>query len=251
MIERDLAAHQDQAGADVRMEWGPQGLRTLAPVVDTIVIVDVLSFTTSVTVAVDAGATVLPYRWADGNEEAYATEHDAVLAGAPRRLDAISLSPTSLLACRPGDRIVLPSANGSALSFAAIDHGAEQVVAACLRNASAVAAWLDRAGGTVGVVPAGERWRGGTGPMRVALEDLLGAGALVAALDADRSRSPESDAASAAFAAARSDLDGRLHGTASGRELVADGFGPDVGVAAALDASPTVPVLTGGAFAAA
>lgn len=250
MTGRDLTPFQVQAGFDIRLEWGPQGLRTLAPVVDTIVIVDVLSFTTSVTVAVDAGADVLPYRWKDGGEATFAEEHDAVLAGEPRHLDRISLSPSSLRSVEAGTRVVLPSANGSALSFAALEHGAQRVIAACLRNASAVAAHLDAIGGSVGIIPAGERWRGGTGAMRVAFEDLLGAGAVLDALSAP-SRSPEVDAAAAAFRHARPDVVQRVAATASGRELDADGFGADVVLACELDASGVVPVLTDGAYVAA
>ncbi len=244
----DLTRFQTQAGADVRLEWGPQGLRTLAPHVDTIVIVDVLSFTTSVTVAVAAGAAVLPYRWADGNEAEFAAAQGASLAGRPRRLDVVSLSPTSLQAVEPGSRWVLPSANGSALSFAALDHGAGHVIAACLRNATAVADHLARRGGTIGVVPAGERWRGGTGPMRVALEDLLGAGAVIDALPPGWSRSVEARAAAAAYRDARDELPFTLSNCASGRELLTSGFGPDVELAAGHDADTVVPVLVDGAY---
>lgn len=245
---RDLSAHQDQAGADVRLEWGPNGLRTLAPVVDTVVIVDVLSFTTSVTVAVAAGADVLPYRWADDGEADFAEANQARVAGRPRRIDVPSLSPSSLTDLDPGSRWVLPSANGSALAFAALEHGAETVIAASLRNATAVADHLARSGGTIGVVPAGERWRGGTGPMRVALEDLLGAGAVIDALPPGWSRSVEARAAAAAFRDARDELAFTLEHCASGRELIAGGFGADVALAADLDATTAVPVLTDGAF---
>jgi hypothetical protein len=43
-----------QAGFDVRFEWGEAGLRALAPATDVLVLVDVLSFTTAVDVAVAA-----------------------------------------------------------------------------------------------------------------------------------------------------------------------------------------------------
>ena len=248
MTSADLSDHQDQAGADVRLEWGPHGLRVLAPVVDTIVIVDVLSFTTSVTIAVAAGAAVLPYRWDDGREGEFASAQDAQLVDPVRRLDAPSLSPSSLVDLEPGSRWVLPSANGSALAFAAIEHGADRVVAASLRNAGAVAQYLAEIGGTIGVVPAGERWRGRTGPMRVAIEDLLGAGAVVDSLPGSWVRSPEAAAAGAAYQAATPDLQGALASGASGRELVARGFADDVAVAAACDVSSVVPVLEDGVF---
>ena len=57
-----------QDDGTVRVEWGPVGAESLVsyaaergPVVA--VVVDVLSFTTAVSVAVDAGMTVWPYRW--------------------------------------------------------------------------------------------------------------------------------------------------------------------------------------------
>ena len=65
-----------------------------------------------------------------------------------------------------------------------------QVVGACLRNAGAVARWLAPRvadGASVVVVPAGERWHDDT--LRPAVEDLWGAGAVLAAL-VDRGARP-------------------------------------------------------------
>ena len=42
----------------------------------------------------------------------------------------------------------------------------------------------------VGVLAAGERWKGATGPMRVAIEDLVGAGAILAAVSGAARRRP-------------------------------------------------------------
>jgi 2-phosphosulfolactate phosphatase len=44
----------------VRFDWGPAGAERLAPASACLVIVDVLSFSTSVTVAVEAGIRVFP-----------------------------------------------------------------------------------------------------------------------------------------------------------------------------------------------
>jgi 2-phosphosulfolactate phosphatase len=121
------------------------------------------------------------------------------------------------------------------------------VLAACLRNAAAVAAAARAAGGAVGLVPAGERWHGSTGPLRPALEDLLGAGALLTAL-APSAPSPEARAAMAAFSEAAPDLPGRLAECASGRELIDGGFPEDVRIAAELDVSGVAPRLEGEAF---
>src|SRR5437879_10686155 len=99
----------DQREYTVRMEWGAHGVRALAAT-RTFVVVDVLSFSTCVTVAVDRGAFVLPYRWEDQQAPAYAIEQAAVLAG--RRGDSgceYSLSPETLLNIRSGLRLVLPS----------------------------------------------------------------------------------------------------------------------------------------------
>lgn len=249
MTERTIHRLHDQAPFDVRLDWGPHGLRALAPSAGTVVIVDVLSFTTAVTVAVEAGAEVLPYRWRDGDEAAFARSHGALLAGPPRSLTSPSLSPTSLTALGAGQRIVLPSANGSALSFAArTEFGAENVLAASLRNASAVAASVELSSGPVAVIAAGERWRGATGPMRVAVEDLIGAGAVIAALPPALRRSAEARAAAAAFVDAAPALLDRLASTASGRELIEGGFGPDVLTASAHDVTDVVPRLVGEVF---
>jgi hypothetical protein len=54
----------DQAQFDIRCEWGLQGVQQIVNS-DVIIIVDVLSFTTSVDVAVSRGSTIFPYRWKD------------------------------------------------------------------------------------------------------------------------------------------------------------------------------------------
>ena len=234
-------ASAHQSDARVRFEWGPMGLRALASEAEVVVVVDVLSFTTAVDVALGRGAVVFPYKWHDGSERAYAEENDAVLAG-PRDGDGWSLSPASLAEIPVGTRLVLPSPNGSALAFGAAEAGAAEVVAACLRNAAAVgAAYADR-GDTVAVIAAGERWRGATGPMRVALEDLLGAGAVLAAFDHD-DLSPEARAAVATWREAEPDLRARLLDSTSGRELVAGGWADDVELAAHAHVSDVVPRL--------
>ena len=87
-------------------------------------------------------------------------------------------------------------------------------------------------------MPAGERWPDDT--LRVAAEDALGAGAIVAALGG-RSLSPEAELVAAQFAAAAARLPEVLAGLASGRELIADGYGADVDLAAAHDVSPAAP----------
>ncbi|WP_412180667.1 hypothetical protein [Streptomyces sp. ADMS] len=66
-----------QSGYGGRLEWGPTGAQHLAREVSCLVVVDVLSFTTSVSVAVEAGARVFPYPWHDGTATAFAEQKDA------------------------------------------------------------------------------------------------------------------------------------------------------------------------------
>jgi 2-phosphosulfolactate phosphatase len=159
---------------------------------------------------------------------------------------AFSLSPVSLLEIPPGTRLVLPSPNGSAVA-AAVATTASVVLAGCLRNATAVAGAAAEAGGggPVAVVAAGERRPDGA--LRPAVEDLLGAGAVLDALGGRPS--PEARAAVAAFR--QRDLPRDLLACASGRELAALGRAAEVHLAAEHDVSQVVPVLRDGAFTAA
>jgi 2-phosphosulfolactate phosphatase len=240
----------EQSDHRVRFDWGEQGLRALAPGTDVLVIVDVLSFSTAVEVAVARGAAVLPFPSRDqAAAGAFAQSESATLA-VPRQLvsqtQPYSLSPASLQHLPPSTRLVLPSPNGSALSRIAAEHG-RTVLAGCLRNASAVAAAARHAGSTIGVIAAGERWPDGS--LRPALEDLVGAGAILTALDAS-ARSPEAEVAAAAFRHAQRDVRHYLEHCVSGRELIELGFTDDVRLAAALDVSRVVPGLRAGAFVA-
>ena len=244
--------HLAQSGFDVRLEWGPNGLRRLAPHCRAIVIVDVLSFTTCVDVALGRGAAVLPYRWHDGGEDELAKANDGVVAVRRDEVDdqhPWSLSPGSLATIPAGARLVLPSPNGAALAFGAAEAGASTVIAACLRNVSAVGGWLADQDGPIGLVPAGERWRGSTGPLRPAIEDLLGAGAVARVLvEAGRSASPETRAAAASWREAAGNAGDLVAMSVSGRELVQGGWPDDVELACHVDSSEVVPVLRDEAF---
>jgi 2-phosphosulfolactate phosphatase len=244
----------DQTEFRERFEWGEAGIRRLAPRADVVVIVDVLSFATAVDVAAARGASIYPCRWRDDRATALAERVGALLAdGRPTHDQAApySLSPVSLHAIPAGTRLVLPSPNGATLALLAAELGAA-VVTGCLRNATAVAAACRVLGQTVAVVAAGERWRDAdsqTGSLRPAVEDLVGAGAILTALQPTNA-SPEAIAAMAAFAAAAPSLGEFLAACASGRELREREFAQDVEVAAQLDVSATVPLLRGEAFAA-
>ncbi len=250
-------SHLTQRGFAYRFDWGIDGLRRLAPLADVVVIVDVLRFTSAVSAAVESGALVLPYPWDRGGAAAYASEHGAVAAGL-REHGSMSLSPTDLLTVSAGTRLVLPSPNGATLSFAARDLGARRVFAGCLRNATATARTTMRVAGPEGVIAviaSGERWDNADGPLRPALEDLLGAGAILAALDPSGAVtgtrcSPEAGAARASFLNARSRLFETLRDCASGRELIDRGWEDDVATSAALDVADVAAELIDGEYCA-
>ena len=128
------------------------------------------------------------------------------------------------------------------------------LVAACLRNAAVVARWLVEQGyGTPGhpaaVVASGERWRDGS--LRPALEDALGAGAVLHHLDRAGCTLSTEAAATAGMFASTTDIEKTVRSCGSAHQMVNAGYGGDVDVAVALDADPGVPVLRHGAFAAA
>jgi hypothetical protein len=82
-----------------------------------------------------------------------------------------------------------------------------------------------------------------------AMEDMVGAGAILAALH-PTTPSPEAEAiaAIAVYAAAAAALHPFIAACSSGRELTDLGYAGDVEAAAQLDASETAPVLRDGAF---
>ncbi len=226
-----------------RCEWGPQAAAALAAA-DVTIVVDVFSFTTCVDVAVSRGAAILPYAWNDASAQAFASAQGAELAG-KRGRTRYSLEPASYIDVPAGLRCVLPSPNGAQVTLAAAPS-ARVLLAGCLRNARAVAGAASRLGATVNVIPAGERWPDGS--LRPALEDWLGAGAILSALAG--SRSPEAESAVALFERHRGALVDALDRCASGREHAARGHDRDAAVAGALDASAAVPRFDGLAYVA-
>jgi len=236
----------------VRFERGEHGALALLsrrpPDVKIAIVVDVLSFSTAVDVAVARGAQIFPSRFKTLAESAQiATMYDALLA-VPRseRSEAspYTLSPASLDALPPGARLVLPSPNGARCVRAAYDCRVPVVIVGCLRNARAVAAFARvHAGrkGSIAVIAAGERWPDGT--LRPSVEDDLGAGAILAALELDAAYSPEARYAATAFGAMRDTLADVVRDSVSGRELTEAGYGEEIPWSLEIDASVTVPLL--------
>jgi 2-phosphosulfolactate phosphatase len=233
---------------ELRLEWGPTGAAALAPECDVAVVVDVLTFSTTVSVAADRGVEVRPYRWAAATAGDEARRHGATMA--VHRRDAapgdVSLSPETFRTADNLSRVVLPSPNGSTICAVLAEAGADVVVAS-LRNGRAVAAYLQRRGGRVLLVPAGERWPDGS--LRPAIEDLWGAGAVAAAVmsaDPAVEVSLEAAAGAAAYRLVEGRIAAGLEACTSGQELTGWGYASDVTIAAELDTSSAVATLREG-----
>ncbi|MFC0434620.1 2-phosphosulfolactate phosphatase [Kutzneria buriramensis] len=258
-----------QDGYRLRLEWGENGVAALGADCAVLVIVDVLSFTTAVDIALDRGGRVLPVRRGDVRAISSARAAGAVVAGEQRW----TLRPSSLIDLPADTLLALPSPNGATLCAQAAATGAT-VFAACLRNAESVAREVEKVadGRPIGIVPAGERWGVTAGPLRPGIEDLLGAGAVAAALlgtatskstkssSSSNSRtstnfrpstnvggaSPEARLAANCYVNEIENVVELLRGCASGRELTAAGHAADVELAAAVGTSSCAPVLRDG-----
>ena len=225
-----------------RFDWGPTGCEVLAEAQSYLVVVDVLRFTTAVEAAVSRGAVVYPYQWRDESAQRFADELGVPLA-ASSGSSGPSLSPVALLDEPTLSAVVLPSPNGSTCSLIAANKGAV-VIAGCLRNAGAIANYLATTSLPVSVIACGERWPDGT--LRPALEDLLGAGAILSLLGGELS--PEASSAVAEWSDAFNNVAEILAQCLSGQELIERGHGADVEYASGFGVSDVVPVLVNGAF---
>lgn len=229
-----------QVEFDVRLEWGEQGVNLLAPISDVVILVDVLSFSTSVEIATNKGAIIYPYRGKMEKTQKFARSVGAELAEKNRNAK-YSLSPLSMMKISDGTKLVLPSPNGSTLTLAT---GETPTLAGCLRNAKAVAETAEKYGNRISIISAGERWPDGS--LRLSFEDLIGAGAIISTLNG--TCSPEAYAAKSAFESTKQDLENLLLQCSSGKELIECGYQQDVFLAAELNVSKCVPILKKGAY---
>lgn len=211
----------DQARYQVRFEWGVEGLARLAPS-EIVVVVDVLRFSSTVAARVSAGEDV-PL-----DEHAHAVSLNGAAVAAAAAAPEGTEAPVVLLG-----GLVNASAVAGAVLSAQHARGARTSVA---------------------VVAAGELSGRETGaPLRFAVEDLLGAGAVIDALGVlglDHT-SPEAAAACEAFRGLHGAARHLLAAAGSGQELLARDRRAEVLAAAEVDALAAVPVLRGGVFTAA
>jgi len=232
-----------------RFDWGPEGARRAADRGDIVVIVDTLSFSTTVATAVSRGGIIYPCKEsakADNLAKRVGAEV-AVRRAAMTSKDFYSLSPATFANLQPGTKVVLPSLNGATCS----EYAAKSpyLFAGTLVNAEAVGRVINNllrdSQINACVVACGEREKE-SGNLRVAIEDELGAGAILSYLEFDKS--PEARVCESTFLYNREHLSGLLWDSISGRELRECGYGDDVKAASQMNAFDVVPVMREGAF---
>jgi 2-phosphosulfolactate phosphatase len=232
------------------LDWGVAGAKRAAARSDVVVVVDVLRFTSAVVAAVSAGALVYPYR---GNDPAaFASQTGAELARGNSRF---SLSPLSYSDCDRA-RVVLPSPNGSTVTAFAgrscpVFAGALINATAAGKAAAALAA--ERSSG-ITVIACGERPLAGwederSYEFRPAIEDWLGAGAVLAALGPDYQMTAEAVLGVTTFQAVGPMLGALIANSESGLELNEKGRAEDVDFCSRLDTHHIAPLLLDGCFA--
>jgi 2-phosphosulfolactate phosphatase len=215
------------------------------PPADTVVVIDVLRATSTIVTALTNGAAaVVPVREPD---EAIAVMRrigrERVLLCGERGSHAIAgfdldNSPASYARdVVAGKTLVMTTTNGTrALVEAA--RGGVAVYCAALLNRTAIVERLAESTGDEGTL---------------SFEDLLGAGAIVAALvarDRGLAISDEARAAMTAYAASAKRLTTAVAGGTHARDLVAAGFSNDVAACARIDVSTCVPRYTDGTIVA-
>jgi len=243
--------------SSVHVEWGPTGAALAADRGDVVVVVDVLSLSTTLSVAVSRDFTCLVYSGAEieslGGPATAAIRLGARPLSAKRTAEPgeLSLSPASLLAAEPGQRVVFTSLNGATVVSAASKApallvGGPRNADACARLAANLMA-TTRAG-RVTVVACGEHWSSvepGVDGTRPAVEDWIGAGAICAHM-ADLGYSLSAEARLAAIAWRYPSALEDLADCVSARELRESGFAADVELALQVDADTKVPMrMTG------
>ena len=207
----------------------------------SVVVFDVLRATTTMAAALAAGVEEIRVfgSLADASRAAAAHRGARILCGEENCLPPpgfdLGNSPGAFRReLHAGRTAYMSTTNGTRAIVAA--RAARSVFAGALVNASAVARAVAAAGADVTLLCAGT---GGA----VAMEDVIGAGAVMAALGRDFPISPESDTALIArrlYEAAAHDLRAALTESLGGRNVIAAGLLEDIAFAARPDALDVV-----------
>ncbi|WP_096440090.1 2-phosphosulfolactate phosphatase [Alteribacter populi] len=237
----------------VHFEWGKRGTREAAGRGDITIIVDVLSFSSTVVSALACGAEILPYPpYLDGM--AYANKQGAELIlgrAEAASLDKPTLSPVTFNEEHRGKKYVLCSLNGAVCTWVASQ--VPYVFVGSLLNALSIADAVNILAGKenvgVTVVACGEQWSDiheQEDRLRPSLEDYLGAGAIIAQLNGRKS--PDAKVCEIAFEGVKGQVEELIWNCESGVELRERGYERDVKHCSQLDMSTVVPQLKEGVF---
>jgi 2-phosphosulfolactate phosphatase len=240
----------NQAPFQCRMDWGVRGVREASERGDIIVVVDVLSFSSAITNALNKGVIIYPFPRV-GDIETFGKNTGAEVCilerSRARELGLPSLSSTSFTEAHRGKKYVLSSINGATCVKEAKEGSL--IFVSSLLNRSAVAKVINQIQKekehAVTVIASGERWKridGQERELRPSIEDYLGAGALLEKLEG--TKSPEARVCVAAFQSCRPDLSALMLDCSSAREVVSMGFPEDIPFCSQLDIYNEVPFLT-------
>lgn len=234
-----------------RLDWGRRGAQAAAERGDLLVVVDTLTFSTAAATALHHGVLIYPCLPED--KERLAKEVGATIAvkrtDVPQR-GRFSLSPETYFTAGLGTKVILDSPNGAACCL--LGRAVPCILVGCVVNAIAVASFVGRCLSdtnlSVTFLCCGERWLTPSSgeEIRFAVEDYVGAGAILSFLDFDKS--PEAQVCEAGFRSVRDRLPATLLQCGSGRELCAKGFEGDVRHASCLNLYDDVPALELGRF---
>jgi len=238
----------DQSPFECRVEWGKRGAREAADRCDITIVVDVLSFSSTVVSAVNKGVIIYPYPPnLDGKLYAKKLGADYILG---RKEAAIlarpTLSPVSFNEQHANQKYVLSSLNGAFCSWIATKVPA--LLIGSLLNFSAVARIANRlkdeTKANITVIPCGELWNDigeNEDGLRPSIEDYLGAGAILSELSG--TKSPEADVCIGAYYHSKNRISELIWDCGSGRELREKGFEADVIHCSQTNKYQTVPIL--------
>jgi 2-phosphosulfolactate phosphatase len=245
----------DQSPYECKIEWGQRGAREASERGDIIIIVDVLSFSSTVVTAVNFGAIIYPFpKSLNGQDEAYAEKVGAELIlgrAEAARLEKPTLSPITFNQAHANQKYVLCSLNGALCTWVASKVPA--LLIGSLLNASTVAKVANKlrakTNANITIIPCGEQWsdvKDGENRLRPSIEDYLGAGSILSKLEGEMS--PEAEVCVGAFLNVEGKINELIWECGSGRELRERGFGDDVRHCSQLNVYETVPILHNGYF---
>ncbi len=233
-------------------DWGVFGVQQAVRRGDIIIVVDVLSFSTSVAIAVKNSAFIFP---AKSDEDAmnlkdqFRTEISVKRNEVPSK-GKFSLSPATYYEIEPETKITLLSPNGATCTRQ-IDNS-RSVFCGALVNCSTVAeAAFNEAvkqNNNITVVACGERLKGSDDiyKIRMAVEDYLGAGAILSKIPLPKTA--ESIVCENAYGKLANHVPDLIWKCESGVELRAMNFGNDIHIATNLNSIPVAPIYKNGFY---